>query len=300
MKKGRCTQVKKYIYSTVARMIRNNIRIFFSAPIEYGYTNFSIKLPANHMLPAYQQAHKKYDRFLPHLAKYMNHLDTIIDVGANVGDTLAGMVEQNPEANYICIEPDDLFYQYLEENIERIKIYKMDLKIRTIKALIGKNVSSVTLEGNKGTKHATGIGTGNIASVTLDEIISQTSYDNIRLLKTDVDGFDYDVLDSSISAIEKHKPMIFFECQFDYEYQKNGYAKTFSSLSSAGYCDWTIFDNFGEVILRTDDIAIIMQLLDYVWKQNSGLASRAIYYYDVLAVQQNDSKLIDSVLKEYT
>ena len=75
----------------------------------YSYSNFSIFLPANHMRPIYQEHHRKYDRFLPHLVKYIGDGESIIDVGANVGDTLAGMVEANQSSKYICIEPDDIF-----------------------------------------------------------------------------------------------------------------------------------------------------------------------------------------------
>lgn len=102
-----------------------------------------------------------------------------------------------------------------------------------------------------------------------------------------------------MAVIEAHKPIIFFECEYDFEYQKSGYSKTLKSLESAGYCDWTVFDNFGEVVIRTNDIGIITQLMNYVWQQNIGQATRTIHYFDILTVQQNDSALIDKVLSEY-
>lgn len=275
------------------------LRTALNIPIEYRYKDFSIQLPPNHLLPAYQHEHPKYDRFLPHLSKYIQPSDTVIDVGANVGDTLAGMVEQNGASSYICIEPDDLFYKHLQKNIERIKSSKKDLDVHTIKSLVGKSVSGVSLEGKGGTKHAVISNEGSIKSKPLDELLSETAYTNIRILKTDVDGFDYDVLDSSASVIQKHKPIIFFEFQYDFEYQKNGYEKTLYSLESEGYCDWTIFDNFGEVVVRTKSLDVVIQLMRYVWNQNIGRATRTIYYYDVLVVQKKDSDLIDRVLADY-
>lgn len=79
----------------ISNQVRN-FRIIFNIPIEYHYKEYSIKLPANHMLPVYQKYHPKYDRFLPHLVKYIEPSDTVIDVGANVGDTLAGIVRLKP------------------------------------------------------------------------------------------------------------------------------------------------------------------------------------------------------------
>src|SRR5574340_220037 len=69
--------------------------------IEYQYTTFTILLPADHLLPDYQQSHKLYDRFLPHLVNYIEPKATVIDVGANCGDTLAAMYESNKSLTYI-------------------------------------------------------------------------------------------------------------------------------------------------------------------------------------------------------
>ena len=280
-------------------MFRRVYRSNPDSPIKYQYRGFCIELPANHLLPKYQERHPRYDRFLPHLAKYIGHLDTVVDIGANVGDTLAGMVEQNPAASYICIEADDIFFRHLDENVNRIKAAIVDLQVRTINAFVGKSISNVSLAGSGGTKHAVADGAGNIKSMPLDEILSVVEGINIRILKSDVDGFDYDVLDSSMVVIEEHKPLIFFECQNDYEYQKTGFARTVSALEARGYCDWIVFDNFGEVIIRTSEVALITQLMNYVWRQNCELATRTIYYYDILAVQKEDSALIDKVIKDY-
>jgi FkbM family methyltransferase len=274
-----------------SRMISNTV--------EYRYKDFSIQLPAGHMLPIYQQQHPKYDKFLPHLARYIQPSDTVIDVGANVGDTLAGMAAQNSRLNYICIEADELFYAHLQDNIERIKRSELDLNVQTINSLVGKNVAGASLEGKGGTKHAVIGGQAAHKSRLLDELLAEVSHSSIRILKSDVDGFDYDVLDSSAATIHDQKPILFFECHYDHEYQKSGYERTLHSLESEGYCDWTIFDNFGEVLVRTGILAVVIQLMRYIWNQNIGRATRTIYYLDVLAVQSKDTALINRVIADY-
>ena len=114
-----------------------------------------------------------------------------------------------------------------------------------------------------------------------------------------MDGFDYDVLDSSMCVIKKNKPIIFFECEFNFKYQKLGYINTLKQLKIAGYCYWIVFDNFGEVFLKTSDLSIIFQLIDYMWKQNVGKTTRTIFHYDILTVQRNNLFFIDRVLKKY-
>jgi FkbM family methyltransferase len=223
MEKNTHTPQKISLFSKIVMRLKRKIRHLSKFPIIYPYKDFAIKLPANHLLPEYQQICPKYDRFLPHLAKYATASDTIVDIGANVGDTLAGMAEKNSVSNYICVEPDEYFYKYLVENINRIKISITGLRIQTINALVGKNISNVSLVGKGGTKHAVIDNKGGIKSLPLDEMIPNTL--NVRILKSDVDGFDYDVLDSSMAVIEKHKPIIFFECQYDFEYQKKATLK---------------------------------------------------------------------------
>ena len=286
--------------SDIAFKYSIKLRRLIGTSVRHQYEDFSILLPANHGLPIIQRKNLQYDRFLPHLAKYIKADETIFDIGANVGDTLAGMAEQNSHSTYICIEPDDEFFQYLLKNISRIKAAKKNLNVHAVKSLVGKNVTGISLEGHGGTKHAVITNEGKISSRPLDDIISDlANISNVRIIKTDVDGFDYDVIDSSLTAIRKYKPMIFLECQCDYDYQKSGYGKTFATLESEGYRDWIVFDNFGQFMLRTSHLNIVTQLLDYVWHQNIGNATRTIFYFDVLAAQGKDRDLIDSALATY-
>ena len=128
---------------------------FFNLSIKLKYKYFSILLPADHALPEYKKRHKNYDRFLPCLVTYLDHRDTIIDIGANVGDTLASMIEKNSKPNYVCIEADDYFYNYLSKNLTLIKKSIKNAKIKIIKAFIGKNINNICLKGKNGTKKAT-------------------------------------------------------------------------------------------------------------------------------------------------
>lgn len=273
--------------------------------VEYHYKNFSILLPPDHLLPVYQKEHKRYDRFLPHLAKYIEEQKTVIDIGANVGDTLAGMFNENQKLNYICIEPDAFFSSYLEKNIKRIQEFFHSAKISNVKSLVGKAISNVLLEGAGGTKHAVFASNSIpsdqhlIKSKLLDTIILDLNCKNVRLLKTDIDGFDWDAIDSASQLLLDQQPMIFFECQYDKDYQITNYQKTITHMNSIGYHNWTIFDNFGEIILRTDNFQNIFQIMNYVWKQNCGSSTRTIYYCDILAVTTKDESLIDKVVSEY-
>lgn len=268
--------------------------------IEHQYQNFSISLPPGHMLPIYQRDHIKYDRFLPHLCRYIESNKTVLDIGANVGDTLAAMIEKNPALEYVCVEPDDEFFSYLEKNIKKIEKSIPSASIKSVKALIGKYIENATLEGSSGTKHAiTAQQFIGQKSVELDDLISDLTISNISLLKSDVDGYDWDVINSAELLLRKQHPLIFFECQYESELQKENYIKTINFLGSIGYCDWTIFDNFGSVIIRTGDIECIFQMMNYIWAQNCKQATRTIFYYDILAATNAELSIVDKALNDY-
>jgi len=264
----------------------------------YPYKHFAIRLPSDHLLPYYQRTHPNYDRFLPHLVKNIDINSCVIDVGANCGDTLAGMVNENAKLQYICIEPDQAFYDVLLSNIDNIRIAYPGLNVASKKYLVGRSLVNVSLDGGGGTKHAV-VGAGTLVTKPLDEILGEIDVASVRLLKSDVDGFDYDVIDSARELLISQHPMIFFECQTDFDYQKDGFERTIEWLNSIGYIDWVVFDNFGEIVLRTDSVEKIYQLMNYVWRQNSMLATRTIYYFDILCGVNGDREFIDAALNSY-
>jgi FkbM family methyltransferase len=290
----------------MAIVIKNIYKIFnliykiFNLSKKHKYKNFSILMPAEHALPEYKKYHKNYDRFLPHLVKYFNSAKyTVVDIGANIGDSLAGMIEKNSKLNFICIEADNNFYDYLKKNLQIIKKNIKNAKVKIIKEFVGKNITNVFLKGKNGSKKAeiNTNGEGGIKCLPLDKILSNVS--NIRLIKTDTDGFDYDVLNSSISIIKKNKPLIFFEYYFENKYKIYSYLKTFKLLERIGYCDWVIFDNYGTIILRTNQLKIIEQLTNYINLQNNLSGTRTIYYFDILTCVNKDTKFINKIIYDY-
>jgi len=262
---------------------------------------FSIVLPKDHVLPRSLKEHPRYDRFLPYLSRSLPQGSTVIDVGANCGDTLASMLATNQSLSFACVEADDTFFKYLEQNIERIRNVNPSVNVRAIKALVGKEVTSASLESSKGTAHASFNGASQSKSAkTLDDIARESSLHNVSLLKSDVDGFDYDVLNSAEALIREQKPLVFFECYVENARQRAGFKNTLGTLQANGYSDWAIFDNYGELMLRTTSVEQIEQLLDYCWNVTNGRSTRTLNYFDILGSTPRDKALIDKVVNGYT
>jgi FkbM family methyltransferase len=294
----------KIALSAGLKILKLGTRSLLGLKTEYRCRNFSIRLPPDHLLPFYQSMHGTYDRFLPHLVRYLEPNATVIDVGANCGDTLASMYDANDRLSYICVEPDGVFFEYLSENAQRIRSSNPGASIRLYKALVGKGVSQAALEGSGGTKHAVEVheslpAAKAIFSVTLDSLLLPMQSGRLELLKSDVDGFDFDVLDSAVTLIAEHLPILFFECHFGDLSQKYGYQKTIAVLQRSGYHAWTVFDNYGDVVLRTTEIEVLFQLFDYVDRQNAGLTTRTIHYFDVMAGTDRHEALLTTAVSDY-
>ena len=266
--------------------------------VDFG--RFAIALPADHALPRSLKEHPLYDRFLPYLASKLPHGSAVIDVGANCGDTLASMLARNESLRFVCVEPDDVFFGYLERNIELIRSTSPNVSIRAVKSLVGKTLGSAELQSHNGTAHAVASHRQEAqAARTLDDIVSEATLENISLLKVDVDGFDYDVLDSAEHVVRSQAPLLFFECYVGTEEQLNGFKRTMQSLADSHYEHWLVFDNFGELILRTRDVTLVRQLVDYCWRQTTGRSTRTINYLDVLCATSRDIALVDEVASGY-
>ena len=272
---------------------------YFGFKKRFFINNYSIQIDFAHRLPDYQSTNRFYDRFLPHLAQYLPKNSLVIDVGANVGDTLVGMLGNNEKLEYLCIEASSDFFSDLKKNYESLMAQNSELNITILNEFVGKDITDVGLDGQGGTKHAV-IGNGNIKSKSMTSILSELGlgHSRISLFKTDCDGFDWDVIRSSYEALT-HKPYIYFECYYNNLEQLESYKELFSEMVSMGYSKFSLFDNFGQYILSTDNLNQSNELLDYIKRQNFNNSTRTYFYYDVLAYCDDKYAEIDLILANY-
>jgi len=267
-------------------LIAAALRLRYGATTSYAVGGRKIRLPGPHRLPHYQKKNRLYDRFLPYLASSLNSPDRlVIDVGANVGDTVYNIYDfcTNP---LLCIEGDDRFFALLQENVAALP--GGAIRIVCEKRLVGTGAYIGSLSSNGSTAHlsvADGKTTGQ-ATRGLDTIVSERGFrhDQVTLVKVDTDGFDGDVLKSASRIIEQSRPALFWENQFSAPYQRHILEALYEDLQAAGYDHVWIFDNFGNLMLEECSFKNLADLNSYVASQDSFGCPRAIWYTDVLAV----------------
>src|SRR5690606_10636158 len=121
-----------------------------------------------------------------------------------------------------CVEPDPQFFRYLQHNCEAIRRAHPQADIQLVQALVGESVSHAVLAGGGGSRHSEVLSAEQLArlsetqglvhrSVSLDAIAASLPPSApVSLLKSDVDGYDHDVLASARSLLRTQRPILFF------------------------------------------------------------------------------------------
>jgi FkbM family methyltransferase len=272
-------KIKKILFYFKYKLLKN-IRILFKIDQKIKIGSRIMVLPPGHPLSMWASLHKDYDNFLPKLVKRMNSNESIIDIGANVGDTLFRFIDTNSKPNYFSVEADQYFFKYLKKNKELLEKEIQD-KVTLINELVGKNLKgNLTQKSNLGTKFLVESPDG-LETKSLDEIIIDRNIQNIKLIKVDVDGYDYNVLLSAMNEIKKNKPSLFFEYM---SLNKIEYIELIKMLYEIGYSEWTIINNYGSVIFEKKHYK---DVLDYINLEKNSKITIDIYCENNLAMNNH-------------
>ena len=243
--------------------ILRKLRIIFNIDQTLEINNKKLILPPDHLLSFYHKIYPSYDKYLENFIKDKNNLN-IIDIGANVGDTLLRILSDNN--NYFCIEPNDYFLKYLKINVNNNLNAHKNTNIKIIFDLVGEE-----LEGYLDNKNGTATLTKETKnskknkkkySKKLDQIILSNKINKVDIIKSDTDGYDINVLKSGIETIKKDKPILFFEYLNIKSSQLTNYINFITELKFIGYNKFIIIDNYGEILLQSNNIEKIKEIMN--------------------------------------
>jgi FkbM family methyltransferase len=233
-----------------------------------------------------------YNSELGRLAKIMYskypHIG-VIDVGANVGDTLC-IIKNSIPGPVICVEGDTELFTYLSKNAAQFD----DTILHNV--FLGEKHSSMSVITEKDGWNTTIIPANKeesksklIEFFTLDEIAERTNnIQTFKLLKTDTEGYDVKIIRGGIEYLKEVKPVILMEYNRDNMRQinENGF-DTLMLLKNIGYNIVAVYESGGRFILSTTlDSVIMTQLHNYIDGRNSG-----IYYFDLCIFHEEDKDI---------
>lgn len=269
----------------------------------YTIANIKMDLGEGHALPAFQKSCKMYDRFIPYLARITQGKEGkyIIDIGANVGDTLAAMWNDTEDC-FLCIEPVEEFFLLLTDNIRRLG--NPD-RVHTERAFVTDKMeevySPIVSEYGTATKKRNDSDAWQlIPSKTVDYLIKEKriDYKDIDLLKIDTDGFDADCILSAKELLGKGNALIFWE---NYSKTCAQYKKCLEAhdvLQKNGYSVFFIFDNYGNYLCK-GNLDTANSILNYVQRVRTGCIGNTFSYFDVLTCKIQDEAACEKYIEEY-
>jgi FkbM family methyltransferase len=277
------------VITRILRLFRKLLQI----PVRKTVGNTQLWLPPEHLLPIYKQKNRLYDSFLPTLANRLPKKSIVVDVGANIGDSCKSMYGSNSSLSFICVEPDTKFFKYLKFNTR--KIPKGDLTL--YKLLVTESRDSFKLVGKGGTKSMKVSNQSSIKTTTLDSLCADIDINSqIGLIKSDVDGFDFDVLLSGKSVISKKQPLVFAEFSFIDSSSLSKYLNIVNFLISANYISAYIFKNTGSFECCLD----LNQLENFLRNSvNSSNLFVGVSYFDILFSADNFTDIANLAVDDF-
>jgi FkbM family methyltransferase len=189
----------------------------------------------------------------------------IAEVGSNIGASLAQMMSVRPDARYVCFEPAERFRVVLLQNIEENRWRNVTVE----GSLVGSQSGSVQLFTNTSTASVARrhygdhvfLGASVQSVVTLNDYFSHA--ERLDLLKTDTDGFDFDVLLGASAVLARLAPSIYFEfAPFLARNVGRDGGDILEYLGNLGYERFLVFAQAGDFLLLTNDPADVLGLAD--------------------------------------
>lgn len=257
-----------------------------------------LEMPLSHSLPAILSRHPCYDTLPGRLAAFLRdsgagHLVTI-DVGANIGDTVAAMRPEDADL-YLALEPCPRFRRFLEKN------WRAARNVVVLDAACGETttearVSFRTALGTARMGFENGPATTGVRVVAIDDLLSeQPRFARPDLIKIDTDGHDFAVLRGARRTIARVRPAVLFECDiFGNPRYIEETLETPESFHDAGYESVIVYDNFGYLAGRYSlaDRAALEALLFYQ-------ATSEVFYFDLLLPRPGDDEAFHRAEREF-
>jgi hypothetical protein len=274
----------------------------------YEIDGFVLDMGKNHLLSNYQEDSPMFSRIIPYLGELVEEIrgehGVIVDLGANVGDTVAALIKHT-NAVVLCVEPTDEYYHLLNKNV-----FIMDAgeRIRTIQAFISnkkRNYQAIVSGGGTAVQQEASQST--IPTFSLPEVFVQCdiALDQVALIKTSTSGNDAGAVLSLEDSLYEMNPIFYIETDMSttmdravLNRQLESYLQMDDYLAVHGYESCFIFDNFGN-LLCTGTPETLKHIHSYMHRMATGKSNRTFYYVYVLACRKEFEARCADMLKRY-
>jgi FkbM family methyltransferase len=275
------------VYYRLLRALRR-LRLHFSdSLVSFTFGSYKLKLPFSHEFPFYRRAYPTYainlGRICRHASRKYSDL-TVIDVGANVGDSVA-ILRSYGNSPILCIEGEPRFFQLLADNTCRLSDLELE---QTFVGASGDRIGTIhSRAGNAEVRLGSAPGAAKLC--TLSEVIARhPRFSRAKLLKLDAEGFDCRIISAENELLRRTRPILFFE-YYPTCCELTGQAAfpVFAQLAALGYSNLLIYENQGRYskALEFGQISALTDLHEFLVRVGG--------YCDLVAFHAEDADLAE-------
>jgi FkbM family methyltransferase len=257
---------------------------------------YEIEAPKDHLLVSLLKSQPYRDLCVGISAKYVSAKypsGSIVDVGANIGDT-AAILATYTRNRLILIEGSDYFYDILARNVS---LLPNDTIIKKTLVSDGSRLSGTFSHwGGTASFHEGTPGKTPLQSERLSEIADERTC----FVKTDTDGYDFKILIDSLEWLASVRPAILFENQIRDAADRESADELYNRLRQIGYEYFIVWDDAGFHLVSTNSLDVLIDMNRYMFKVFQAEGHRkSIHNYDVLCLHQKDADIYEDVSKWY-
>ncbi len=229
--------------------------------ISYDLDGSKIFIPLSHDLPFIRSCFPHYSSNIGRVAEEANKKYPdfrLIDIGANVGDTVA-ILRSKAHFPILCIDGDPYFFSILSRNGKNFT--DVDLVKSFVGDVTGHFSGRIDVVGGTGHLVVDQHSNQELETKKLEDILVENPrFAKAKMIKVDTDGFDCKILKSELPLLKELKPILFFEYDpyFFKKFKDDGF-KIFHDLREIGYKAALVFENTGEYLIHMnldDDLTL--------------------------------------------
>ncbi len=260
-------------------------------PVKRKVRGIEMVLPRGHALPYFTHPGSLYFDNLVALATSLAGSEgevTLLDIGANVGDTALVVLDAAP-GRAVCVEPDPHWHGYLQSNVgalDNVAVEHSVLVSPETDQTTGLKIARAELGSSIVERTSLEDGLPTITTTALREKYPELQ--NVRLIKSDTDGYDVQLVTAVSATFLPSKPVIFFE--FDpvptrIVNPEVTPSELWPTLEARGYERAVLWDNGGGLIgsFATAELVERTAELERTTKEERGYS-----FWDVAVAHRDD------------
>lgn len=202
----------------------------------------------------------------------------ILDVGGNIGQTVDKFLKMFPQSKIHSFEPSPTTYEKLKEHCAPYS------SVKTWNYGVGAQEGILPFQENEHSDMSSFLSPGEFAwgkivkttdvqVITLDSFAEEQGIDFIHILKSDTQGYDFEVFKGAEKLMKENKiGMLYFECIFSDQYKSmSPFYEVMRYLLERNFSLVTFYDfYFQNNLISWTDVLFINKAYHQKWNEQNG------------------------------